>query len=274
MNWAEFALSLLTACVGSLGGLGGAILLVPLLVITGTPPRSAAPLGLVSVASGSLAAAERHLREQTVNHRLGVATELIASTGAVVGAIASGLAGDRLLTVVLAAVALAAALLGGRRKGIRNLPDPRLGPEDIGEHVGTLAGVYPLGDGYVPYRAERLAVASTLFASAGLLAGLAGASGGFIKTPTTSEVMKVPVRVAAATTTFTVGVTAAAGLLVYALQGRVDARAAATVCCGSLIGGRLGASIQSRLSPVGVRRVVSVLLVVVAVALTAKAVKQ
>ena len=56
MVWTEFAFALVTAAVGAIGGLGGAILLVPALVLTGIAPRAAAPLGLVSVAAGSLAA--------------------------------------------------------------------------------------------------------------------------------------------------------------------------------------------------------------------------
>jgi uncharacterized membrane protein YfcA len=62
---------------------------------------------------------------------------------------------------------------------------------------------------------------------AGMVAGTAGASGGFIKTPVTSELMHVPTRVAAATTTSTIGITASAALAVFALQGRTDVHAGA-----------------------------------------------
>src|SRR5437764_959255 len=74
-------LALVTASLGALGGLGGAVVLVPLLVLTGTPAREAAPLGLLSVASGSLAAGPRQLAELTVHHRLGVTSETMASVG-------------------------------------------------------------------------------------------------------------------------------------------------------------------------------------------------
>jgi len=271
MNWADFALAVVTSAVGAVGGLGGAVLLVPLLVLTGTPARSAAPLGLVSVAAGSTAAGARQLQGGLVNHRLGISTELFASTGAIVGALASGLASDRFLKLVLAAVALAAGILGGRRKGIRNLPEPGLSSADVGEHVGSLSGVYQLDDGFVPYQASRFGVGAALFGLSGLIAGLAGASGGFVKTPASSEVMHVPVRVAAATTTFTIGITSAAGLIVFAFQGRLDLRACATVCAGAIIGGNAGASLQSRLSPPQVRTFLSVALVVIAVALAVRA---
>jgi hypothetical protein len=271
VNPTAFVLAFLTSCVGALGGLGGAVILVPLLVLTGTTPRSAAPLGLVSVAAGSLAAAEGQVRDKLVNHRIGVTTELLASSGAVAGALASGLASDRVLQLLLAAVALLAAVMGGRRKGIRNTPQPGYGPDDVGEHVGSLSGVYQLGDGYVPYQVRRFWAGSGFFLGAGLLAGLAGASGGFLKTPAITEVMHVPMRVAAATTTFTIGITSAAGLVVFALQDRIDVRTAATVCVGSLLGGWLGARLQRRLSPPQVRRFLSIMLLAVAAVMTAKA---
>jgi hypothetical protein len=267
----DFAFAAITAAVGAIGGLGGAVLLVPLLVLTGSPARVAAPLGLVSVAAGSTSAGARQLRGGLVNHRLGITTELFASSGAIAGALASGMASDRFLKLVLAAVAFAAGIVGGRRKGIRNLPDEDLADEHVGEHVGALSGVYRLDDGFVPYRARRLGTGAALFGLSGLLAGLAGASGGFVKTPATSEVMHVPVRVAAATTTFTIGITSAAGLIVFALQGRLDLRACAAVCAGSILGANAGAVLQSRLSPPQVRRFLSVALVVIAVVLAVRA---
>ena len=271
MEWLELGLAFVTAAIGALGGLGGAILLVPLLVLTGMSPRVAAPLGLVSVAAGSLAAAAPQLEERTVNHRIGLTTELVAGVGAVAGALGSGAASDQFLQRFLALVAIAAAILGGRRKGIRNVPDPTLGPDDIGEHVGTLSGAYPLDDEVVPYQANRVGAGLGFFGLSGLLAGMAGASGGFIKTPATSEVLHVPVRVAAATTSFTIGLTAATGLVVMAVQGRLELQECAAVTVGSMLGGRVGALLQSRLSPPQVRRFLSAVLIVVGVILLVRA---
>lgn len=259
------------ATVGVLGGLGGAILLVPALVLVGLSPAEAAPLGLIMVAAGSIAAAPRQLEERTVNHRLGVTTELAASAGAVTGALVSGLVGDRVLTISLAAVAVVAAIAGGRRSGLRNAPDPACEPADIGERVGSLAGAYPLDDAIVPYRLRRLPQATAFMTLAGLIAGVAGVSGGFIKTPAMSEIMTVPTRVAASTTTFTVGITAGTALTVFAVQGRIESATAAPVIAGSLLGGIVGARLQSALHPARVRRFLSAVLVAVALILVAQA---
>lgn len=259
------AAAILTSGVGALAGVGGAVLLVPILVLSGMTVPEAAPLGLISVAALSIAAAPTHLQYRVVNHRLGLTTEVAASSGAVVGALVAGLLPDQLLVYVLAGTALAAALAGGQRTGLRNLPDPELDSDSIGERVGRLGGAYPLGAEVVPYEVKRLRVGLGFMSLAGLVAGTAGVSGGFIKTPATSELMHVPTKVAAATTTFTIGITAAAALAVFAVQGRIDTRAAAAVIVGALAGSVVGARLQARLEPARVRAGLSVVLVLVAV---------
>lgn len=265
------ALSLLAATLGALGGLGGAVLLVPALVVTGTSPLAAAPLGLLCVAAGSIAAAPRQLVARTVNHRLGITVELVATSAAVAGALLAGAVGERALRLGLAVVALLAAVAGAHRSGMRNLPDPECDREAVGERVGQLAGVYPLDGQVVPYAVRRVPAGLAVMALAGFVAGTSGASGGFLKTPALTEVMHVPVRVAAATTTFTVGITSAAALCVFAVQGRLDVDLVGPVVLGSLLGGVLGARVQGALRPVLVRRVLSALLVAVAVVLGAGA---
>ncbi len=261
----------LAAGVGSVGGLGGAVVLVPLLVATGTPAGEAAPLGLLLVAAGSLAGGSRHLEDRAVNHRLGVTIEVAASAGAVTGALLSGVVSERALVYALAVVAVVAAGAGGGRKGVRNLPDPALGPEHVGERVGGLGGAVARAGGVAPYQPRRLPLGLGAMGVAGLVSGIAGVGGGFIKTPVMSEVMHVPIKVAAATSTFTVGITASVGLLVFAAQGRIDAHAGAAVIIGSVGGGLAGARLQKRLRGPAVRRVVAVLLVGVALLLVVTA---
>lgn len=262
------ALSATTAVVGTLGGLGGAVFLVPILVLLGVDPRLAAPLGITSVAAGSLAAAPRHLEDGVVHHRLGVTLETTASAGAIAGAVLGELVSRSVLARLLALAALTAAVAGGRRKGLRNPPAPEFSLEPAGEWPGTLAGAYRLSDTeVVPYQARRLGPALAGMTGAGLVSGIAGIGGGFIKTPIMSEVMHVPVRVAAATSTFTVGITSAATLIVFAGQDRIDYRAAAAVLLGGLAGGLAGSRVAARVHPQGIRRFVSLALVAVALVL-------
>jgi len=264
-------LALVTAALGALGGLGGAVVLVPLLVLTGTSAREAAPLGLLSVASGSLAAGPRQLAELTVHHRLGVTTETMASVGAVTGALLSGAFGEALLTRLLAAVALAAAVASLRGRDETHALAVEQGGGDLGERRGTLSGTFRADGTVRRYRARNLPGGLAVMSLAGLVAGVAGASGGFIKTPATSEIMRVPVKVAASTTTFTVGITSAAALLVFAAKGRINLEHAGPVIAGSLVGGELGARLQSTLGSAVIRRALAAVLLVVAAVLFVQA---
>lgn len=264
MNTPEvLALALLTSTVGALGGLGGAIILVPALVLSGMSAAQASPLGLLSVAAGSLAAGPTQLRERTVNHRLGVTTETAASTGAVAGALLSGAVSESFLIRFLAVVSLIAAAASGLRNDVEGPVVERPPDIDLGEERGALAGTYPVPEGATAYTAHHLPAGLAAMSAAGLTAGLAGASGGFIKTPATTEIMKVPVKVAASTTTFTTGISAAAALVVLGIHGRIDLDHAAPVLVGSLVGGQLGARLQARFEPRVVRIALAVILVLV-----------
>lgn len=261
-------LSLAAAGIGAVGGLGGAVLLVPALIVLGMPPVEAAPLGLLTVAAGSLAANASQLEESVVNHRLGVTMELSASAGAIAGALLAGAVAPVVVRWVLALAALGAALAGGLRRGVRNPPDERFEQRHVGEWRYEMGGAYALSRSeVVPYRADRVRRGAAALGVSGLVAGLTGTSGGFIKTPVISELMRVPVKVAAATTVFMVGITASAALTVFAVRGDLDPAAGLAAVLGGLVGGRLGAVLQSRLSPTAVRRFLSVVLVAVAVVL-------
>lgn len=260
-------LSGVTAFVGSLGGIGGAVLLVPVLTLLGIDPKIAAAFGMLSVAGGALASAPRQLGDGVVHHRLGIVLEIAASGGALAGALLGAVISASLLSRGLAVVAIVAAVAGATRKGLRNKPDELFSEEPPGEWPGSLSGAYRLDGELVPYRAQRLPVGMVAMGGAGLVAGLAGVGGGFIKTPIMSEIMKVPVRVAAATSTFTVGITAATSLIVFAGQDRIEYHRGAGIITGGLIGGQLGARLQQRVHPLVIRRVLSVVLVAIGILL-------
>lgn len=252
------------ALVGSLGGIGGATLLVPLLLALRVDPIAAAPLGLLAVAAGSLAAAARQVDEGLVHHRLGLTVELAAGAGTVAGALASTQVSEVLLARVLGGAAIVGAVAALARTGMRNLPVGAFDGDVGGEWPGTLGGQYSLGGKMVPYQARNLPAGMAASVVAGVVAGLSGVGGGFVKTPAMSEIMKVPVKVAGATTTFTLGLTATTGLSIYAAQGRLQLRDGAAVVAGALAGGLIGARLQSRLAATVVRRLTGVLLLVVA----------
>ena len=264
-------LAMLTSGIGSVGGLGGAILLVPMLALGDMTIAQAAPLGLVSVIAGSVAAGRTQTRDGTVNHRFGVVTEIGATLGALVGVLLAGSVSERGLSYGLAAVAVVAAVGGAVRRGQRWQKDAALGADTVGERQGSLAGAYRLDDGVVPYSPSRMPLGIALMAISGVVTGLAGIGGGFLKTPLSSEVMRLPAKVAAATSTFTIGLTASTALLLMAIDGRVVVTDAALVVLGAVVGGTIGSLLQRRVSPPIVRRATSIVLILIAVVLVVRA---
>jgi uncharacterized protein len=240
-----FALS----AIGTFGGIGGAILLVPLLALFGIGAQQAAPLGLATTAAASLAAAATQLDEGIVHQRLGTTVEAATTIGVVAGALASPAVPGRLVETVLALLAIGAAVVTLRppreRGAWREVPDDT----PVGECFGALAGVIERAGAKYEYRARRLSVGLPIMTVTGVIAGLSGIGAGFIKTPTMALVMNVPLPVAAATSTYTIGVTAAAGLTVFAAQGRLDPQTCAAVAAGALAGGYCGALLQGRIAP-------------------------
>lgn len=263
-------LSFGAAGVGALGGLGGAVLLVPALVVFGMAPSAAAPLGLLTVAASSLSASSTQLDEDTVNHRLGVTLEVSASAGAAIGALASVVVSGIVLQWVLAIAAVGAGIALGARRGSRYHASPDSSAKP-GERRGRIAGAYAEERGVIEYEAQRVPAGVAVMGAAGVVAGMTGTSGGFIKTPVMNQLMRVPVKVAASTTVFMVGVTASTALIVYALQGRIDPHVAGAVVVGGLAGGRAGALVQSHLPPVFVRRFLAAVLIVVGIVLMVRA---
>ncbi len=264
-------LAMLTSGIGSVGGLGGAILLVPLLALGDMTIAQAAPLGLVSVIAGSVAAGRTQTRDGTVNHRFGVVTEIGATLGALIGVLLAGSVSERGLSYGLAAVAVVAAVGGAVRRGQRWQKDAALGADAVGERQGSLAGAYRLDEGVVPYSPSRMPLGIALMAISGVVTGLAGIGGGFLKTPLSSEVMRLPAKVAAATSTFTIGLTASTALLLMAIDGRVVVTDAALVVLGAVVGGTIGSLLQRRVSPPIVRRATSIVLILIAVVLVVRA---
>jgi uncharacterized membrane protein YfcA len=282
----------IAAALGATGGLGGAVLLVPVLLARGIAPADAAPFGLMSVAAGSIAAAPTQLRDRSVNHRLGISVEFIAAIGTVIGALNVGALSDTAVVIGLMAVVVIAIAVGLRHRdepeleptGVESTGADSVGASEItahrvtgsssaiavGERIGSLDGAYPSAGGVVPYHARRVPVGLGLMSVAGLVAGVSGVSAGFLKTAVMTEVMAVPVKVAAATTTFTVGITASTGLLIFVARGEIDPTACGAVIAASILGGRLGALIQGSLSPRSVKRVSLTLLCAVLFALASR----
>jgi uncharacterized membrane protein YfcA len=234
----------LAGAFGSLLGLGGGLLLVPLLTLGfDLPLRDAVGVSLVAIIVTSCAAAGVYLQRRVANLRLGMTLELFTGAGALVGGVVAFLLDEQVLAVLFAAFLLytAMAMVRGRGPVDEATPDGAEpdAPPDRGTFVGGLSG-----PGYTVRRLPLGAVASV---GAGVTSALFGVGGGVVKVPTMHLAMGVPLRVAAATSNLMIGVTASTGAIVYLLRGGIDPYVAGPTAVGVFLGASLGSRIAHRI---------------------------
>jgi len=211
--------------LGSLMGVGGGVIVVPALSeLYGVPFREAVAVSLVVIIANSSASSAAYVQRGASDLRIGVVLELATVTGAILGSSVAGLAPVRTLKLLFAAVAIYSAVSLWLRRHQAS--------------EAQVAGAYEVR-GWGP----GLAVST----AAGALSGLLGVGGGVFKMPAMTLAMGVPFKVAAATSNFMIGVTAAAGAYVYWGRGEVNAELAAPVVVGTFVGARLGSSLLERL---------------------------
>ena len=236
--------------LGALTGIGGGVLLSPVLALYfGIPIRQAIGTSLVAVITTSAASSSVHLQRHTTDIRLGMTLELATSLGAAVTAYLVGYFNRNLLEGIFAAFLLYSAitLLRGGKMRREDDSSPAVATTNNGETV------------IPPYEPKRYPVGLAASLVAGSLSGLLGIGGGPIKVPVMLIFMNVPLMVATATSNFMIGVTAAASAIVYYRRGDILVEIAAPLAVGVFMGSLLGA----RLAPRVHKRVVIYLLVAV-----------
>ncbi len=249
---------------GSLLGLGGGILIVPLLTLGfGRPLREAVAVSLVCVIVTSSAAAGAYLRGRVANLRLGTVLALFTASGALVGAIVAFAIPERVLAGLFAALLTYVAYTMGRA-GLRAARPAATAPATTGAASGgasmTVDAAAPAGRLDGPgYRVRRLVPASIASLGAGVIAALLGVGGGVINVPTMNLLMGVPLRVATATSNLMIGVTAVASAIIYLLRGGLDPYIAGPTALGVFVGASVGARVAHRIDV----RVLRILFVVV-----------
>ena len=224
--------------LGALTGIGGGVLLSPILALHfGISIRQAIGTSLVAVITTSAASSSVHLQRHTTDIRLGMTLELATSLGAATTAYLVGYFNRSVLEGLFAGFLLYSAITILRRGG-------KIKPEDETEELPARNGGEVVIPPYEPKR-YPLGLASSLVA--GALSGLLGIGGGPIKVPVMYLFMDVPLMVATATSNFMIGVTAAASAIVYYRRGDILVHYAAPLAVGVFIGSLLGARLAPRI---------------------------
>lgn len=266
MNILEFSLlvwigSFTAGFLGALTGLGGGVVIVPLLTsVFGVDIRYAIGASLVSVIATSCGAASAYIKEGYTNVRIGMFLEVATTIGAIVGAFLATFVSTKALAIVLAIVLLYSAYLSQQPKPERS---DELALDPLVTHL-KLNGTYPTPDGLISYNVDSVPLGFGLMGVAGVLSGLLGIGSGAFKVLAMDQVMRLPFKVSTTTSNFTIGVTAAASAGVYLARGYIDPGLSMPVMLGVLPGALLGAKVLVGAKTQILRIVFSFVLVVMA----------
>jgi uncharacterized protein len=260
MNLFEFTLliglcSFAAGLLGSLTGLGGGVVIIPLLTLVfGVDIRYAVGASLVSVIATSSGAAAAYVKEGFSNIRIGLFLEMATTVGALAGAGLAAVLAPRVIAIVFGAVLLFSAYLSikPQPEDIEGLPADRLATRL------KLDGSYPAPGGERWYHVKAVPGGFSLMFVAGTLSGLLGIGSGAVKVLAMDQVMRIPFKVSTTTSNFMIGVTAAASAGVYLHRGYIDPGLAMPVMLGVALGALIGARMLTGAPTAALRRLFAV----------------
>ena len=248
--------------VGALTGLGGGVVLIPLLTLgLGVDIKYAIGTALVAVIATSSGAAAAYAREGFSNVRIGLFFEIATTLGALLGAFLASRVPTSAIAVTFGVVLVSSVAFswkGPRVVGGSRSPDP------LATRLG-LNGSYPSLAGEHEYYPRRVPLAWLLMVVAGAASGLLGIGSGALKVLSMDNVLGLPYKVSTTTSNFMIGVTAAASAGVYLSRGYIDPGLAGPVVLGVLAGSALGARILTRARSNALRLVFTAVVLVMAV---------
>jgi uncharacterized protein len=267
VNILEFSLlvwigSFTAGFLGALTGLGGGVVIVPLLTsVFGVDIRYAIGASLVSVIATSSGAASAYIKEGYTNLRLGMFLEVATTIGALIGAAIATLVSIKALTLVLAIVLLYSAYL---------TQQPRLeyANDEPSDPLATrleLNSTCPTSDGVMAYQVRSLPLGFSLMTLAGILSGLLGIGSGGLKVLAMDRIMGLPFKVSTTTSNFMIGVTAAVSAGVYLARGYIDPGLSMPVMLGIFPGAWLGAKVLVKAKTQILRIIFSLVLIAMAI---------
>lgn len=247
--------------LGALTGLGGGVVIVPLLtVVFGVDIHYAIGAALVSVIATSSGAAAAYVREGYSNVRVGMFLEIATTVGALVGTALILHLRVSIISIIFGVVLLYSAYASMTEHTHSGAND---GPDRIGTWL-KMDSTYPTANGMEGYHVRGVPQGFVLMFVAGVLSGLLGIGSGAVKVLAMDKAMKLPFKVSTTTSNFMIGVTAAAGAGVYLRRGYIDPGLAMPVMLGVLAGSLIGARVLAVAKVKVLRKVFSAVIGVLA----------
>lgn len=223
--------------LGSLTGLGGGVVIIPLLTLGfGVPMHYAIGASLISVIGTSSGSAVAFVKEGFTNVRIGMFLEIATTTGAIVGALISGILNPNTIGIIFASILIMTVVLNLRKKPDHQ--EPLI--EGSLEHRLQLFGTFPDKGVIKEYSARNTVSGFFMMVFAGLMSGLLGIGSGALKVLAMDNMMKLPFKVSTTTSNFMIGVTAVASSLIYFQRGEIIPVIVAPVLIGVVVGSFIG----------------------------------
>ncbi|MFA6041907.1 MAG: sulfite exporter TauE/SafE family protein [Methylophilus sp.] len=255
-------LSFFTGIVGALTGLGGGVLLIPILVLfLNVNMHYAMGAGLFAVMATSAGTAIAYLREGYINIRIGMFLEVAAAAGALAGAYATHLLSPHITQVIFGGIFLVMAYLSWRRKEELDAPTTA----HPWANYLKLNGNYPTPQGMKSYFVSHVTAAFSMMGVAGVLSGLLGIGAGSFKVVAMDQAMRLPYKVSTSTSNFIIGITAAVSAGVFYQNGYINPIITFPVVIGVLLGALLGARIMPKIPVKPLRLLFSVVILWLAI---------
>ncbi|REC43243.1 sulfite exporter TauE/SafE family protein [Chryseobacterium sp. 5_R23647] len=223
--------------LGSLTGLGGGVIIIPLLTLGfGVPMHYAIGASLISVIGTSSGAAVAFVKEGFTNMRIGMFLEIATTSGAIVGALVSGMLNPNTIGIIFASILLLTVILN-----LKGKPDHQesLIKGSLEDKL-KLYGTFPDKGVVKNYAARNTVPGFFMMMFAGAMSGLLGIGSGALKVLAMDNMMRLPFKVSTTTSNFMIGVTAVASSLIYFQRGEIIPVIVAPVLVGVVVGSFIG----------------------------------
>jgi uncharacterized protein len=231
--------SFFAGLLGSLTGLGGGVVIIPLLtLLLGVNIHYAIGASLISVIATSSGSAAAYVKEGITNIRLGMFLEIATTTGALAGAMLALHIQTSVIAVIFGIILIFSAVMSLKPKKEHINEQKDLWAERL-----KLNGSYPTRNGVVSYGVRNVGGGFFMMLFAGVISGLLGIGSGALKVVAMDGIMRIPFKVSTTTSNFMIGVTAAASAVVYLQRGYIDPGLSMPVVLGVLAGALTGSKI-------------------------------
>jgi uncharacterized protein len=259
-----FLISIPAGFIGSLTGLGGGSIMIPLLVYLGVPVKYAIAASMVSIIATSSGSAASYVKAELANIKVAMYLEMFTIVGAIIGASITSVVEPRLLYFFFAAF-LSTSFFGIRRNRRQQTVTGEFKQDRIAKWLELKGTYYDQSiDKQIEYRLTKPVIGGMGMLGAGIAAGMLGIGAGAFKVSIQELVLRMPSKVATATSNFIIGMTALAGASIYFDSGLLYVDLAAPMVAGTILGSIAGGRILNKLS----NKTVRVMFLVIVVLLT------